>query len=110
MMVVGNLLLPNSRYMEGCGLITIENTTLDIKCEMDFIKRGYVSDYYTNRVEAKILDSDGNEKYSIDGYYTSELIATNLETDQEEVVFKAPTYPENHDTFYYMNSFALQLN
>jgi oxysterol-binding protein 1 len=37
MMVVGNLLLPNKRYMEGCGAIIIENKTLDIKCEMVFI-------------------------------------------------------------------------
>ena len=106
MMVVGNLLLPN-RYMEGCGVIEVINKTLDIKCQMDFIQRGYISDYYTNRVEAKIIDSEGIEKYSLEGYYTKEIIAKNLENDSEEIIFKAPSYPENHSDFYYMNSFAL---
>ena len=30
--------------------------------------------------------------------------------DSEEIIFKAPAYPENHEDYYFMNSFALQLN
>jgi hypothetical protein len=110
MMVVGNLFLPNSRYMEGNGPIVIENKTLGISCEMNFFERGWTSNFYTNRIEAIIKDGQGIEKYSLQGYYTTEIFSTNFETEEEKLVFKAPEYPENNDQFYHMNAFALQLN
>ena len=96
--------------MEGMGESTVINKTLGITCEMDFIVRGYISNYYTNRVESVIKDQDGVEKYRLDGYYTSELIATNLETEESWVMFKAPEFPEGNKDWFYMNEFSLQLN
>ena len=58
-MVVGGLLNPAGRYMEGMGESTVINKTLGITCEMNFIVRGYISNYYTNRVESVIKDQDG---------------------------------------------------
>ena len=109
-MVVGGLLNPAGRYMEGMGKSTVVNKTLGITCEMDFTTRGYISNYYTNRVESVIKDPTGVEKYRLDGYYTSELIATNIETQESWVIFKAPQFPEGNKDWFYFNSFSLQLN
>lgn len=43
--------------------------------------RAWTSNYYTNRIEAKIFDQNGNEIYKIDGYYNGEIYAHNLKTN-----------------------------
>ena len=88
MMVIGNLLIPTKIpkriYVEACvakrasggsGSNEVINETLNYKCKMEFIARGWTSDYYTNRVEGSITDHEGNETYKLEGHYTDEIHA-----------------------------------
>lgn len=94
-MVIGNLMLASKRYIDATGKTLVTNKTLGITCEIDFITRGWTSYYYNNRVESVVKGPDGVAKYKMEGYYTSEIVATNIETGDNWVVFKAPEYPEN---------------
>ena len=102
-LVIGNLMFESKRYIEGTGKRTITNETLGITCDINFMSRAWTNDYQTNRVEASIKDKEGNEKYTIFGYYTTEIFAQNIETGETWTVFKSPTFPEDRKNYYYMN-------
>lgn len=88
-MIVGNIMRPNARYMEPQGSLTLTSTS-GCRAELKFHDRAWTSNYYTNRVECTVFDAAGTEKYVLEGYYTKEVIAKNLESGEEELVFKAP--------------------
>ena len=102
-MVIGNLMFESKRYIEGTGNRTITNETLGITCDIHFMKRSWTNNTNTNRIEASIKDKDGNEKYTLSGYYTSEVYATDSETGETFMVFKAPEHLENRKSYYNMN-------
>lgn len=102
-MVIGNLMISSRRYIDPIGTTLITNKTLGITCEIEYIARGWTSDYWTNRVEAVVKDKDGKVRYKMEGYYTTEIVATDLKTGETWVTFKAPEYPENNPDYYFMN-------
>lgn len=109
-MIVGNILLPKGVYIEANGTQKIENTDLGISAEIEYAARGWVSNYYTNRVDAVIKDKDGEVRYKLGGYYTSEIHAENVATGEQWLVFKAPKYPDNKGENYGMNALSYQIN
>ena len=59
----------------------ISNDDEGVIAEINYIQRGWMSNYYTNRIEAEIKDSKSGEViYKIEGYYTSEIYATDMRT------------------------------
>ena len=52
-MVIGNIMVPNGRYMEASGKTTLMSSS-GCKAELEFSERGWVSNYYTNRIDAII--------------------------------------------------------
>lgn len=76
MMIVGSLLIPSKTYIEANGIQIITNETAGIVAELNFIGRGWVSNYYTNRIEGVIKDTNTDKViYKLEGYYTSEIYA-----------------------------------
>lgn len=96
MMIVGNLLVPSKTYIEANGIQVITNEEVGIVAELNFIGRGWVSNYYTNRIEGVIKDKNTNEvRFKLEGYYTSEIYAEDMRTGEKHMVFKGPKHPEN---------------
>jgi oxysterol-binding protein-related protein 3/6/7 len=111
-MIVGNVMMPNKRYMEPQGEMNIECPVTGCRAELKFCDRAWTSNWYTNRVDATIFDANGAEKYKLEGWYTKDIIAKNLETDEEELMFKCPVIPPDvaENSEYGMGSFAMNLN
>ena len=76
-LVVGNVMLPNRRYIEPQGTIFIESNS-GCCAELTFMDRGMISNYYTNRIECQIYDAVGTKRYLLSGYITKELCAKDL--------------------------------
>lgn len=52
----------------------------------------------------------GELRYTIEGKYTEKLVATDLVTKEQWVIFIAPEKPDDHERMYNMNMLSLQLN
>ena len=52
----------------------------------------------------------GELRYTIEGKYTEKLVATDLISKQQWVLFIAPEKPEDYARMYNMNLLSLQLN
>lgn len=52
----------------------------------------------------------GKECYTIEGKYTEKLVATDLDSGEQWVLFTAPEKPADHVRMFNMNLSALQLN
>ena len=79
---------------------------------MKFHATAWTSNWYTNRVDCVIKDPEGNDKMTVEGYYTSEIVAKDLETQTQWVLFKAPESngcedPFNNCSF---NGWSLKVN
>lgn len=108
--ICGNIFM-GSRYVEpqGQGVIQCEQTG-DI-AEVNFKTRGWTkSAKDENFVQVVVKNGMGKACYSIEGKYTEKLIATDLQSGEQWVLFNAPQKPEDHARMYNMNLFALQLN
>ena len=82
-LIVGNLIV-GQRYIEPIGKTTCENTTLGIKCVLDFKARPgmFSKEDTTNAVEGFVFDAEGNKKFKIFGKFTSKIEAMDLETEE----------------------------
>lgn len=109
-MLVGNLVI-GERYIEASGLIEIKNLTTGEMCKLEFKPRGW-SAANQNYITGQVFDSDGTEKYKLDGKYTESITCSNLETQEKRVIFQPPKdfYPANKARQYGMNNFSIQLN
>lgn len=99
-------------YMEPQDECTMTNVTENITAHIQYHERAWTSNYYTKRVDCMIKDPEGNDKIQIEGYYTSEVIARDLETERKWVIFQKPEYngcndPHNNCNF---NGWSLKLN
>ena len=111
MMIVGNLLVPSKTFIEASGKQVISNEAAGVVAEINFMDRGWLSDYYTNRVEGEIKDTATNEvRYKLEGYYTSEIYSIDVATEERTLVFKAPKHLDYRKDIYGMNALSLQLN
>ena len=98
-------------YMEAADDVVLKNNNLGITCDIKFHPRAWTSNWYTNRIDAMIKDAEGKEKIQIEGWYSSEITATNLESGEKWIVFKAP--PAGVEDLFNncgMNAWALKLN
>lgn len=108
--VCGNIFV-GTRYVEpqGEGEITCEQT--GDRAEVNFKTRGWTkSEKDTNFVRVVVKNGMGKECYTIEGKYTEKLVATDLQSGEQWVLFNAPEKPKDHARMYNMNLFALQLN
>ena len=110
-MVIGNLMIPSRRYMEATGTASLTCSN-GHSATFDYPVRGWTSNYYTNRVEVTTLDAAQNERFKVEGYYTTELHAKDCQTGETQLVFRAPEHPAevSEKMQYNMNSHALMLN
>lgn len=108
-MVVGNLMI-GERYIEAQGTGVITNLATGITCDYEFHPRGWLSDFYTNRVEFMVKDEDGIEMIKLAGNHTASIEAEDLATGHTWTVFTAPPKPANKKVNFNMNPVALQMN
>jgi len=82
-LIVGNLIM-GERYIEPIGKVTCHNTTLGIKCILDFKARPgmFSKEDTTNAIKGFIYDADDNKRFKIFGKFSSKIEAINLETDE----------------------------
>lgn len=108
--VAGNLVV-GTRYVEPHGQAVIRCEQTGDVAEVTFKARGWTkSEKDANAVHAVIKDAMGKECYSIEGKYTEKLIATDLLSGEQWVLFSAPKKPDDHARMFQMSLFALQLN
>jgi hypothetical protein len=100
-----------TRYVEPSGVSIIRcDQTGDI-AEVNFKERGWTrSEKDENYVKVVVKNAMGELRYTIEGKYTDKLIATDLVTKEQWVLFIAPEKPEDHVRMYNMNLLSLQLN
>ena len=89
-MVIGNIAIQSKMYMEAADDIVITNKNSGVTCDLKFHPRTWTSKSFTNRIEGMVKDAEGADKIRIEGYYTSEITATNVESGEKWTVFKAP--------------------
>ena len=106
--VVGNMIIGET-YVEPQGPTIVENHTTGEKCELEFKTRGWTSKN-KDIVTGDVKDVKGKVRYKLEGKYTEKIELINCETKETEVVWTAPSKPENHHLMYGFNNYALQLN
>ena len=84
--LAGNLFM-GEPYVESTGLSMITCEQTGCSAEVNFkARKGNDS----NVVQAIIKDQEGKARYEIQGKYTEQLIAKNLETGESWTIFEAP--------------------
>jgi hypothetical protein len=78
--------------------------------EVNFKTRGWTKSKDEHAVHVVVKNQKGKECYSVEGKYTGKVIAKDLQTGEQWVLFNAPAKPEGHARMFNMNLFALQLN
>ena len=109
---VGNIMVPGKQYTEPYGKIEIQCEQSGASSEIEYMARGWTSNWYTNRIEAKVaeISDPKKEHFKLEGYYLGEIKATDVATNESFTIFKAPEYLNDRFTYFGMSHFALRLN
>jgi len=68
----------------------IVNSTENIKCKVDFIKKGWFDSSGGAKVEGKVMDSRGNTRYEIKGKWNDSLSIISSTGEKMDVWKKNP--------------------
>lgn len=76
--------------------------------EVNFGTRGWTkSSKGEHAVHVVVKDRAGKECYALDGKYTGKVIAKDLQSGEQWVLFNAPEKPKDHARMYNMNLLSL---
>lgn len=104
----GNLII-GQMYLDMVGKVRMECTENGNYAEVEFTKRGWSASSYF-KCEAVIFNAQKQQKYKINGDWSSEFILINLDTNEEKVIWKKDPYHEKVDFMYGFTPFAINLN
>lgn len=107
-MMVGNVII-GEIYLEPFGSSTVVNHDTGESAEFEFRARKWNSKNH-HFTTCTIKDSNGVEKYRIEGNYYESMHLINLETQEKLEMWQNPPKPENSNLMYHFNKFTLQLN
>lgn len=105
--VYANNLVVGTSYIDFEGPIEMLNHSTGERAELTYYTSGWST---KSRLEGKIMDSNGNTVYKIEGSWFDKLVAVNAETGETITVFEeAPTYPDFRRMFGF-NQVSINLN
>lgn len=108
--VCGNIFV-GTRYVEPSGSTIIRCDHSSDIAEVNFKERGWTkSEKDENYVKVNVKNGMGELCFTIEGKYTEKLVATDLITKEQWVLFIAPDKPADYQRMYNMNLMSLQLN
>ena len=110
-LVVGNLVI-GERFIEPSGAVTMTNIDTGDTCEMVYKPRGIwsTSEKDKNYVSAVVKNKDGEIKFTLEGRYTKEFMATDVEKQSTWQLYKHKDLPQGEQEkskIYGFNSLAL---
>ena len=100
-------------YVDHSGESVLQNMRTGDTAVIKFKALGFFqSKKHRGKVNAVIMDSEGNEAYEIYGKWTESLYLRSMEQSEHEgiKIWEFPEIPENWDKIYYFTDFTLQLN
>lgn len=83
--------------LELCDVSTIENTTMDYHCDVDFKAKGWISGGY-NVIAGKVTGPGRSSVGDISGHWSSQIEFADKKTGERKVVFdpaRAKTVPKS---------------
>ncbi|CAD8189013.1 unnamed protein product [Paramecium octaurelia] len=98
---VHNIIFGNM-YIEHIGDMVFHNHTTNDK--------GVLTLSENFKMVGTVCDSHGKEKYKLKGQWNDQLIALNVQTGQETVVWKRYDLPQDYKNYFYFTKFAMNLN
>ena len=108
--VCGNIFV-GQRYVEPSGTTLIRCDQTGDVAEVNFKERGWTkSEKDENYVKVNVKNGMGEVRFTIEGKYTEKLVATDMASKEQWVLFIAPEKPEDYARMYNMNLLSLQLN
>lgn len=94
-------------YIDFDGPTTVINHRTGERAELTYYTAGWSSQ---SRLEGKVFDANGTQKYKIEGSWYDKLVSVNLETSEKLVLYEeAELYPEYKRMFGF-NHVSLNLN
>ena len=100
-------LMVGTKYFEHTGNMTIENTTSQVRCVLDFKQNGYWGP--SNVVSGTIYDSHGDTIGQLDGKWDDQMCQI-LDASHLHVLWKPAPFPKNAPECYGFTSFSITLN
>lgn len=108
--VCGNIFV-GSRYVEPQGTTSIRCDQTSDTAEIVFKERGWTKNEKDQHfVKVEVKNGMGELCYKIEGKYTEKLVATDMLSKEQWVLYLAPEKPVDHVRMYQMNLLSLQLN
>lgn len=106
--VAGNIIF-GTLYLDLSGDTETVCPQIGVKCVLKHHPKGW-----TNKndflVEGHVFNSDGEKTYSVRGHWNQSISATNLETDEEILLWEIEPRAENFAEQYGLTKFAINLN
>eukprot|EP01102_Stenamoeba_stenopodia_P007674 TRINITY_DN2167_c0_g1_i1.p1 TRINITY_DN2167_c0_g1~~TRINITY_DN2167_c0_g1_i1.p1 ORF type:complete len:872 (+),score=182.95 TRINITY_DN2167_c0_g1_i1:400-3015(+) len=106
---VNNIMI-GTPWIDNYGTMEIVNSTENIKCKIEFIKKGWFDSGGGAKVEGKVMDSKGNTRYEIKGKWNESLSAVSVANGEKFDVWKKNPLPQLAAEQYQMTQFAIQMN
>ena len=98
-------LFNNKRWVDQYGELTISNTSVNVTCNLTFVKASYWSSK-KNEFYGKIVMEDGTVAGNLFGRW-SDVVYFG---DTARCVWKPNAMPDNYEKYYGFSQFAIELN
>jgi hypothetical protein len=102
-LVIGKL------YIDVHGKSQAVNHTTQETCDIDWKERGWTGKN-ANMMVGTVKSASGKPHYKVSGKFTEALYLLNMESNEEQELFRAVPKPDNHEFMYGFSAFTLQLN
>ena len=96
-----------TKYFEHTGNMTIESTTSQVRCVLDFKQNGYWGP--SNIVSGTIHNSHGDTVGQLDGKWDDQMCQI-LDASHLHVLWKSAPFPKNAPECYGFTSYSITLN
>ncbi|CAK61320.1 unnamed protein product (macronuclear) [Paramecium tetraurelia] len=98
---VHNIIFANM-YIEHIGDVVFNNYTTNDK--------GILTLSENHKMVGTVYDSNGQEKYKLKGLWNDSLVAHNVQTGKETLVWRKYDLPQDYKNYFFFTKFALNLN
>jgi hypothetical protein len=99
--------LITTRYLDIGESMNLINHRTGERAEIRFTPKGWYTD---SQIDGTIYDAAGTEKYTLAGSWKTAISLTNIETEEEELLWQEPVQPEDSEEQFGFNQCAIQCN
>ena len=96
-----------TKYLEHCGKLTIDNTSDNSCCVLDFKQSGYWA--ASNEVSGTVYSPSGKIVTHLEGGWNDQ-IAQTIDSSNFRILWRMIPFPKNASEFYGFTSFGITLN